>query len=167
MKIRSLIVLILLIKFQCSFSQNTSTQKDTEETISWLNHQFQNNKSYLNFTLKDIQLIDGEPILNLHINPGICNGEEEIYMIPLKKIQSVSFIPCTTDNDFFYYLVFETKDYQEIIWYQNDDKTCGIIGSSFKLPLHNSIDNDNLRKRIKTAFDHLMNIYGNDGKEKF
>ena len=61
----------------------------------------------------------------------------------------------------------QTKNGEEFVWFQSEDKSCGQIGTNMDFWLNSTIENDDLINRITLAFNHLMMLYGNDGKEKF
>ncbi|GAA4059224.1 hypothetical protein [Flavobacterium chungnamense] len=156
-----LVTLILLTQFIC-FSQKQDREKEMRETISWINNKLRDKGVDQNFLFQEIVYVKGEPILYLVQSPGICSDKCDIVQIPIKKIKHIRFAEATN-----HLLYFETKNSEEIIWYQSEDKSCGQIGDYTFIELWGSIEQNNLILRLQNAFSYLMELYDNDGVEKF
>jgi hypothetical protein len=160
-----LFILILFTPFIC-FSQKQDREKEMRETISWINNKLRDKGVNQNYLFQEIVYVKGEPILYLVESPGICSDKYDIVQIPIKKIKHIRFVE-QTNQTHEYLLYFETKNSEEIIWYQNEDKSCGQIGDYSFIVLWGSIEQDDLILRLQNAFSHLMKLYDNDGVEKF
>ena len=161
-----IILLILQFIVICKIhSQEKLSQEDLQETLSWINKKFLDNSHLRLFVFQNVEYIENEPILNLVIEPGICDEENEIFKIPIKKLKPITFYKDNVND--YYQLVFETKNGEKFIWYQDKNNGCGSIGTEMMVWLSSGIEKDDLINRIKKAFSHLMLLYGNDGKEKF
>lgn len=139
---------------------------EVKETIDWINGKFKENSAIQNNRIEKIQIIDNEPFIILTAEPGIC--EENIitkFKIPIKKLKPISFIgPEKVRNS--YKLYFELKNNEEITWFK-DNEYCAQISNSSFIYLSDTIENNDLISRLEIAFNNLMLLYGNDGKEKF
>jgi hypothetical protein len=160
-----LFILILLTQSMC-FSQKQDREKEMRETISWINNKIRNKGLDRNYLFQEIVFVKGEPILHLKQSPGICTDKDEIVQIPIKKIKKIRFVE-QISSDHSYHLYFETKNSEEIIWFQSEDKTCGQIDDHDFIILWGIIDQDDLILRLQNAFSYLMELYDNDGVEKF
>ena len=160
-----LFILILFTPFIC-FSQKQDREREMRETISWINNKLRNEGVNRNYLFQEIVYVKGEPILYLEQSPGICSDKNEIVQIPIKKIKHIRFVELIGKTH-EYHLYFETKNSEEIIWFQSEDKSCGQIGDNDFIELWGSIEKDGLILRLQNAFSHLMKLYDNDGVEKF
>ena len=165
MKLHIFLFTLLAINLSVN-SQNLNRDNEMKETINWINKQFRDNSFHKKYTFKEIEFVNNEPILFVVKTPGSCSDSEELEQIPIRKIKQVRFEEYI-EPDNYYNIYFETKNGEEIVWYQSEDKNCGQIGDYTFLYLNKSIENDNLIKRLKDAFYYLMKLYDNDGKEKF
>lgn len=140
---------------------------ETQETIDWINSKFAENKNswWGIYHIENIKTIENEPFLFISMR-DICSVDGNLLIkVPIKKIKPISFIgPSGNDT---YDLILQTKNNEEVIWYQNEDKSCGQIGNEMSITLNASIENEDIMNRLKIAFNYLMSLYGNDGKEKF
>lgn len=158
------LILFLCFTINNVNSQNLERDKEMRETINWIDKQFRDNSLRKNYKFNEIIYINNEPILSVIKTPGTCD-EDEIAQIPIKKIKPVRFVESIEPHE--YTIFFETKNGEEVIWYQSKDKSCGQIGDHTFFYLNESIEKDNLMPRLKEAFLYLMKLYGNDGKDKF
>lgn len=158
------LIVFFSIDFTCT-AQSLDRDNEMRETISWINKQFSNHSTSKYYVLKEIVYVDNEPIMYLIKSPGTCSEEEDI-QIPIKKIKPIRFEEIVSPLH-EYHLYLETKNGEEIIWYQSDDKKCGQIGDHVFIYLEDSIEKNNLKNRLSEAFLYLMKLYGNDGKDKF
>ena len=161
-----LLLLFSLFSSKNSFSQNEVSKTDIKETLDWLNQKFYENKIWRSYTFEKVEFFNNEPYLIMVIKPGNCN-DVDICKIPLKKIDTINYelwgIKSSNDT---YELTLNTKNEEKIVWYQRDEN-CGQIGDKMTISLNPTIENDDLKNRIKNALNHLLFLYGNDGKEKF
>lgn len=166
MKITSFFFTLILLSFQNSFSQNEVLQNDVKQTLNWINQKFHENKIWRSYILDKVEFINDEPILIVIANPGNCS-DSDICRIPLRKIDTISYelFGIRNSND-TYELTIKLKNNEEIVWYKRDEN-CGQIGNKMSISLNPTIENDDLKNRIKNALNHLMYLYGNKGKEKF
>ena len=138
--------------------------EEIQETINWINQKFTENSAINNNKIQKIQIIENEPFIILSTEPGICDGNEMIIKIPIKKLKPISFVgPELVRNS--YKLYFETKNNEEVTWFKYDN--CGQIGNHCFIYLSDTIAENDLMTRLEKAFRYLMQFYGNDGKEKF
>jgi hypothetical protein len=158
--------ILILIVNSTFYAQDVDRDKEMRETINWLNKQLRDHISRQKYVFKDIVFVNGEPIMYVQKSHGTCTNTEEIEQIPINKIKPIRYEEIVYPRNYFN-IYFETKNGEEIIWYQNDDKSCGQIGDYTFLTLSSSIKEDNLLNRFNDAILYLMNLYGNDGKEKF
>jgi hypothetical protein len=158
-------IIIFIISFKNSYSQSKKSDNEIQETITWLNKKFLDFKAEQKiFLLNDVEYIEDEPFIKM-IRIGPCGDESLTIRIPIKKIKPISFTKNHLKNT--YQLRIETKNGEDINWYQSKDKSCGQIGPHMFFNLNESIENNDLINRIKKAFNQLMELYGNDGQEKF
>lgn len=160
-----LFIFMLFTPFIC-FSQKQDIEKEMRETISWINNKIRDKGVDKDYLFQEIIFLKGEPILYLKQSPGICTDKDEIVQIPIKKIKKIRFFE-QKSSVHTYKLYFETKNSEEIIWFQSEDKTCGQIDDYHFIILWGSIEQDDLILRLQNAFSHLMKLYDNDGVEKF
>ncbi|HQZ26305.1 MAG TPA: retropepsin-like aspartic protease [Flavobacterium sp.] len=151
--------------------ENTSAKdkryNDAMEIINWINLQFNENKTILGsrYFFNDIIFIKNQPFLILSIEPGFCENIG-ICKIPIKKLKPITFQQMTYNSgDTEQQLGLETKNNEEIVWYQNKESNCGVIGKNMHINLNNSVAEDDLKIKIKKAFSQIMMLYGNNGKE--
>lgn len=162
---RILFILILFTSFIC-FSQKQDREKEMRETISWINNKIRDKGVDRDYLFQEIIFVEGEPILRCKQSPGLCTDKYEIVQIPIKKIKPIRFVKQVSSEN-SYHLYFETKNSEEIIWFQSEDKTCGQIDDHDFIVLWGSIEQDDLILRFQNAFSYLMKLYDNDGVEKF
>ena len=114
----------------------------------------------------DILFIKNQPFLILSIVPGFCE-DIGICRIPIKKIKPVTFqyMSYNSGEIVEQHLEFETKNNEEIVWSQNPETNCGVIGKKMFINLDNSVEENDLIIKLKNAFSHIMMLYGNDGKK--
>jgi len=148
-----------------NFTSINETYEEAIDIISWLNEQLEKNKSIYEskYYFTDIIFIKNQPYLILARENGFC---EKNCKIPLRKIKPVTFEYKGFTGDIGEQeLRFETKNNEEVVWYENEDLSCGQVGTNMFINLSNSIVNNDLTNKIIKAFNRLMIIYGNDGKE--
>jgi clan AA aspartic protease (TIGR02281 family) len=151
---------------------NTSSKdkryNDAMDTINWINLQLNENKSIAgsSYFFNDILFIKNQPFLILSIVPGFCE-DIGICRIPIKKIKPVTFqyMSYNSGEIVEQHLEFETKNNEEIVWSQNPETNCGVIGKKMFINLDNSVEENDLIIKLKNAFSHIMMLYGNDGKK--
>ena len=163
---KKILILLCILSLNLTNAQNIDRDKEMRETISWINKQFRKHSINQFYVFKEVIFIKNEPFLLVVKSPGTCTEMDEIERIPIKKIKPIRFEK-TLSPEIKYEMYFETKNGEEVIWYQSEDKTCGQIGDYTFLQLNETIENDDILNRLKNAFNYLMELYNNDGKEKF
>jgi hypothetical protein len=156
------IILIFLLSVKNTYSQSKPSENEIQETITWLNEKFIDCQAEQKiFLLRDVEFIENEPFIKM-IRIGPCGDESLTIRIPIKKIKPISFTKNYSKNT--YQLRIETKNGEVINWYQSKDKNCGQIETYMFFNLSESIEDNDLINRIKKAFNHLMQLYGNYGE---
>ena len=163
---KRLLIITILLTSVAVHSQTADREANMKETISWINKQFREHADNISYAFKDVVLVNEEPILYVVTSPGLCGENDEIEQIPLKKIMPVSYQEMLSPEH-SYAMVIKTKNGEEIVWYQNEERNCGQIGDHALLFLKDSIEEEDIKNRLVKAFSYLMSLYGNTGKEKF
>lgn len=166
-----------------SYSQNV--EKEIKETISWLNDKVQifqiNGKIKAEYEL-NFEKLDNDFYIKIHQDfytfgkdKGIT--EKSLAYIPIKEIGNIEF-----KNRGYKWQTEEERGYILFIYIKNDnhkilkETTTYFMGKESKsskkenyyvINLKRTIDNENLRERIKKSFDYLKEITTEKKTEKF
>lgn len=161
---------LLLLYTITGFSQNDGLylDKETKETIEWLNsklieHQFETSKIKHIQYFESVREIKGSYYLmgeqTQHINTLVM---QRVFAIPIEKINSISF----EDKEYNIWINIRMKNHEEAVLTSSDGENWTKV-SNLPFIFSKSIDNENLRPRLKKAFEYLMKLYGNKTEEKF
>lgn len=161
--------LILLCTITC-FSQNdgSNLDKETKETLEWLNsklieHQYETSEiKHLQY-FESVREIKGSYYLmgeqTQHIRTSVM---QRFFAIPIEKINSISF----EDKEYNIWIYIRMKNNEDAVLISSDGENWTKV-NNLPLIFSKSIDNENLRPRLKKAFEYLMKLYGNKTEEKF
>lgn len=144
-------------------------EKETKETLEWINskfieHQFASSDTKQVQSFAEVREISGQYFLMGEHSQETEKmwGFSRVFAIPIKKINSISFI----DKEFNVWLEIRMKNNEKVVLETRDGENWTKL-DSFAFMLAKSIDKDDLRSRFKEAFKYLMKLYGNDSEEKF
>lgn len=152
------------------FSQNDglNLDKETKETIEWINSKFIQNQlktsevKQIN-TFKEVRLIKGEYyLMGERIQDYVGIVSHRIFAIPINKINSISYI----DHKSNIWLEIRMKNNEKVILETRDGENWNML-DNISFILSTSIENNSLKSRFKKAFNYLMELYGNESEEKF
>jgi hypothetical protein len=87
---------------------------------------------------------------------------QRVFAIPIEKINSISF----EDKEYNIWINIRMKNHEEAVLTSSDGENWTKV-SNLPFIFSKSIDNENLRPRLKKAFEYLMKLYGNKTEEKF
>lgn len=166
---RKTIFILILLMANNSFSQKTNIEKETKETLDWINSKLVEYQFETEDTKQACTFIKVEKI-----NSGyyLVGKREQItskpwasvlhFKIPISKINNITFVEKVNN----YWVEIELKNNEKAIinsseeqWYEDKEK--------IEFMLNKEINNENLQPRLLKAFDHLLGLYGNVKNEKF
>ncbi|WP_010232716.1 hypothetical protein [Gillisia marina] len=169
-----LLILFFIILQENLIAQNIDTEKETLETIEWLNSKFVEFKYNTHeveqvFLINDIREFDNELYLSGVKQQNTDNplaAFKAIFGIPILKINSIRFEEKTNN----YWAIISMKNEQESILLFNGEGDGNLIGKykDIAIIMDKAIDNEKLRPRIIKAFNYLIELHGNNKiEEKF
>ncbi|MFL1896017.1 hypothetical protein ACJRPK_09965 [Aquimarina sp. 2-A2] len=168
---KNLLIVLFLIGGLNGFSQNDKShlEKETKETLDWINskfieHQFESSDTKQVQSFKEVKEIDGQSyLIGEHIQDTDKGwGFSRLFFIPIEKINSITFV----DKPSNIWLVIRMKENEKAVLEIRHGENWTKL-DNFNFILAKSIDHDDLRPRIKKAFNYLMKLYGNNTEEKF
>lgn len=152
-----------------SYSQKLNLEKESIETIEWLNskfiqYQYETVDVKQIFYIDRIEQIGSEYFLS-------CVREQRMddplafrytVKIPISKINSIAF----TEKKVNYWIEIKMKyDEKAIMIFSSSGRKENLSG--IEIMLNKSIDEENLKPRILKGFNYLLELYGYKNSEKF
>ncbi|QZK99441.1 hypothetical protein K5L04_06805 [Flavobacterium psychrophilum] len=161
--------ILILLTTNNLFSQKVNIEKETLETLDWINSKLIEYQFETEDTKQVCTFIKVEKLNNGYYLVG---EREQItskpwasvlhFKIPISKINNITFVEKTSN----YWVEIKLKNNEKAIinsseeqWYDNVEK--------IEFMLNKQIDNENLKPRLLKAFNHLLELYGNVKNEKF
>lgn len=158
---------LLFINFY-AISQKIDRDKETLETIEWINskvteYRYEEPDLKQIFLIKNILKEDNEYFI-IGVREQVTSkpwAAKYYFKIPISKINSISF----SEKKSNYWIEIKMKNNEEAISLYNDSESRKIY--QLELMLNKDIDNENLKPRFIKAFYYLLELYGNKKSEKF
>ena len=161
-------ILILLLTNNL-FSQKVDIEKETLETLEWINsklteYQFETDNTKQVCTFIKVEKLESEYFLVGKREQITAKPWASVlhFKIPISKINSINFVEKASN----YWVEIKLKNNEKAIinssdehWFENVEK--------IEFMLNKQIDNENLQPRLLKAFNHLLELYGNVKNEKF
>jgi hypothetical protein len=168
---KKLIFLIIIISSGNLFCQSIDIEKETKETLDWINsklteYQYENSESDVKqlciFT--EVEKLQKEYYL-IGIREQVTSkpwASKLTFKIPISKINDITFV----EKKHNYWVEIKIKNNEKVIINYTDKYFRDEVGK-IEFMLNKNIDNENLQPRMLKAFNYLLKLYGNEKNEKF
>ncbi len=162
---------LILLATTNLFSQKVNIEKETLETLNWINSKITEYRFETEDTKQACTFIKVEKLNNEYFLVG---KREQLtskpwastlnFKIPISKINNITFV----EKEYNYWVEIKIKNSEKAIinsyssetqWFKNRDQ--------IEFMLNKQIDSENLQPRLLKAFNHLLELYGNIKNEKF
>jgi hypothetical protein len=162
MKKYILSTLLFCIIVTISISQTKNKKKpNLKETQDWIIEKIEtySNCDGMNNSIS----FQGNEMIVKHINRLSSSTTIKMYYyVPLKSINSVQIV----NNKSYYWIILRCKKDVKIPIRYNENGSIEDYADDVEIILLNTIENENMKNRLKSAFLRLFELYGNPIKKE-
>ncbi|WP_418637509.1 TIGR02281 family clan AA aspartic protease [Winogradskyella sp.] len=142
-------------------SNSIDLNKETQSTIEWINSQFVKHRYETKDSKQKQNIISVKEIEDKFYLYGIRHqdtqqawGFKQEFLIPLDKINNIDF----EEKKYNYWLIIKIKNNEEAITVLQNKKSTYYY-DNLGFIFNKSIDNENLKPKIKRAFEYIVALY--------